>query len=326
MRSVIIAATVVIVLTRAARVLKAASGRWRLASIFLAAAAASAVAWAGQPACVDASVWLAPAGDASLPDVPGNASERLPFDQPTRIGAAVHGLPGPEHDGPAAYMVGFAGVGEQGVFAKEIQLAARVIGDRDGSSAHTVLLVNDRRDVDARPLATVAGLERALKAVGDRMDRERDILFLVLSSHGSGRGSIVVSNGGPPLRQLSGELLATALKQSGIRWRVIVISACHAGAFIPSLKDDNTIILTAAAADRTSFGCSDDRELTYFGEALFRDSLPKALDWQDAFEKTRKEIAEREQREGISASLPQAFFGPNMTKYLAQFEAQSARK
>ena len=79
-----------------------------------------------------------------------------------------------------------------------------------------------------------------------------------------------------PLRDLTGEALADALRASGIKWRVIVISACHSGAFIESLKDPYTMVITAAAPDRTSFGCSDDRDLTYFGEAFFRDSLPQA--------------------------------------------------
>jgi len=48
---------------------------------------------------------------------------------------------------------------------------------------------------------------------------------------------------------MTGTDLATALRESGIKWRVIVVSACHAGAFIHALQDDNTIILTAAAPD-----------------------------------------------------------------------------
>ena len=111
--------------------------------------------------------------------------EQILFGQPDRIDQAVAKLAGPTNPGPSAYMVGFAGVGEQRVFAAEIALAARVIGSRYGTTNHTVLLVNDRRDLEAHPLATVSGLRRTLREIGNRMDRDRDVLFLVLSSHGS---------------------------------------------------------------------------------------------------------------------------------------------
>ena len=68
-------------------------------------------------------------------------------------------------------------------------------------------------------------------------------------------------------------------------------------------------MITAAAPDRTSFGCSDERDLTYFGEALFRDALPKAASLRDAFDIATKLVTEREAKEGYEASNPQAHFG-----------------
>ena len=65
------------------------------------------------------------------------------------------------------------------------------------------------------------------------------------------------------------------LRESGIRWRVIVVSACYAGSFIEPLRDENTDHPDRGGRDRTSFGCSDDNDLTYFGEAFYRDALPK---------------------------------------------------
>jgi hypothetical protein len=246
--------------------------------------------------------------------------ERLLFEQSDRIDAVIAHLAGPTSPGPSAYMVGFAGVGEQRVFAGEIALAARVIGDRYGTASHTVLLVNDGRDLEAHPLATVSGLRRTLREIAARMDRNRDVLFLVLSSHGSDEPAISVSNGSLPLKQLTGEELAAALKDSGIRWKVIVISACHAGAFIPPLKDDGTIILTAAAADRTSFGCSSDRDLTYFGEAFFRDALPKAATLKEAFDQAANAVSTRELAEHMTPSKPQAFYGAAVSAEIANFE------
>jgi hypothetical protein len=101
---------------------------------------------------------------------------------------------------------------------------------------------------------------------------------------------------------------------------VIVVSACYAGNFVEPLRNDNTIILTAAAADRTSFGCSDENDLTYFGEAFYRDALPKAASLRAAFETARAAILERETREGETHSNPQAYFGAAMEQKLAAME------
>jgi hypothetical protein len=206
-------------------------------------------------------------------------------------------------------MVGFAGVGEQKVFAGEISLAAKVIGDRFGTPSRTLLLVNDHRNLEAQPLASVTSLKLALADIGRRMDRERDALILVISSHGSREPAISVSNGGLPLNDLTGEDLKKAFDEAGIRWRVVIISACHAGAFIPYLSDDQSIVITAAAADRTSFGCSNDRDLTYFGEEFIRDALPQAASLRAAFEKARESIAARERAERLTPSMPTAHFG-----------------
>jgi hypothetical protein len=98
---------------------------------------------------------------------------------------------------------------------------------------------------------------------------------------------------------------------------VIIISACYAGGFIDSLKNPRTIVITAAAADRTSFGCSNDSDLTYFGEAFFRDALPEARSLRDAFERAKSAIALRERREHVDASRPQAYFGAELESKLA---------
>jgi hypothetical protein len=111
--------------------------------------------------------------------------------------------------------------------------------------------------------------------------------------------------------------LAEALRQSGIKWRVIIVSACYAGGFIDSLKSPTTVVIAAAAADRTSFGCGTASDLTYFGEAFYRDALPEAKTLREAFDKAKTAIAERERRERQESSKPLAFFGAPMDAKLA---------
>jgi hypothetical protein len=236
-------------------------------------------------------------------------AESLLFQQAAHIDRALAALSPAASSVPQAFFLGFAGVGEQKVFAQEIGLASRVLSERYAMNGRTLSLINDERDLERAPLATVTGLKYALRGLAARMNVDRDVLFLSISSHGAPDAAIAVSNSQLPLDELTDEDLAEALNESGIKWRVIVISACYAGAFIESLKDPQTIVITAAAADRTSFGCSNDSDLTYFGEAFYRDALPDARSLRAAFEQAKSAIAVRERREHVDASKPQAYFG-----------------
>jgi len=218
------------------------------------------------------------------------------------------------------YFLGFAGYGEERVFAEEIKLAAKIVGEKYGSASRSVLLLNDRRDLSTYPLASESSLRYALNALGRVMNRDEDVLFLALSSHGSKGATIEVSNEGMEPQPLGAVTLADLLAESGIRWKVIVVSACFSGAFVEPLADNHTIILTAASRSRTSFGCSDTRHLTYFGEAFYRDSLPGSTQLRAAFDTAKQEIRRREKEEGVRASQPQGYFGPLMEEKLRGIE------
>jgi hypothetical protein len=309
-------AAIAYVLVFSARALRALSGAPQLRAATLAAVTVFAIAWLTNVLYVDASLWTEPDSDDESTAVWQDGEEIL-FDQPARIDTALDKVAASSPDAPHNFFLGFAGVGEQRVFSQEIGLASKVIGEKYETAPRTLQLINDRRDLEAAPLATVSGLRYALTGMAKLMDLKQDVLFLSISSHGSEDPLIAVSNSGLPLSNLSPEDLAAALDDAGIQWRVIVISACHAGAFIDALKNDKTIVITAAAADRVSFGCADDRDLTYFGEAFYRDALPKSRSLRDAFEVAKREIAERERNEGFASSKPQAYFGTEIESKLA---------
>jgi hypothetical protein len=302
-------------LAYAARAMRSLSGASQAGAVLAALVVLSAFGAYSRIVDLSPTLWAPAVEDQVEADMPPSVAEGLLFDQRDRIdeavdrmsaSAAANGRAGAD---PAIFFVGFAGVAEQRVFAQEIKLAARIVGDRFGSDDRQLLLINDRRDLETYPIATASGLDYALGAVARKMDPERDILFLALSSHGSADALLSVSNGTLPLEQLSDDDLEAALRDSGIKRRIVVISACYAGAFIKPLEDPDTIVIAAAAADRTSFGCSDDRDMTYFGEAFYRDALPGAKTLQEAFERARGAIAMREQKEHETPSEPQAFFG-----------------
>ena len=277
------------------------------------------VAFIGASGALNAipDVWNPADASVAVSDEQLAERETALFEQADRIDAALEGMHRGKSADPEAFFLGFAGVGDEKVFAQEIGLASRVLGERYRIGDRHLSLVNDERDVEHAPLASVSGLAYALHGLASRMDVERDVLFLSISSHGSEEPVIAVSDYDFPFRDLTADDLADALHDSGIKWRVIIISACYAGGFIDSLRDPQTIVITAAAADRSSFGCSSDSDLTYFGEAFYRDALPGARSLRDAFTSAKQAIAAREHAEGETPSNPQAFFGAAIEAKLA---------
>lgn len=103
-----------------------------------------------------------------------------------------------------------------------------------------------------------------------------------------------------------------ALDKSGIRWRVIVISACYSGSFIPALQSPETLIITASAADKTSFGCNRGDRYTYFGRAFFDLAMREQSSIKQAFEQARQTVTKWETAQGFEPSEPQWSIGRNM--------------
>jgi hypothetical protein len=266
-------------------------------------------------------VWTPLEAQAAEPADASADSEAILFEQPARIDQALEAVSRGTSPKPQAFFLGFAGVGDEKVFKQEVGLASRVLGERYGIDGRSLSLINDQRDLEAAPLASVSGLTYALRGLARRMNRDQDVLFLAISSHGAQDPAIIVANSQLPLADLTDEDLADALRESGIKWRVIIISACYAGGFIERLRGPQTIVIAAAAADRTSFGCSNDRDLTYFGEAFYRDALPGARSLRDAFDAAKAAIAQRERREHVTASNPQAYFGEKIQAKLAAMSA-----
>ena len=265
---------------------------------------------------------LAGGAAAEAPSATGDVAKESGERQRDLIDAQVARFPKEAVSRGRVYFLGFAGFGEERVFAEEIKLAAQRVGEKYGSSMRSVLLLNDRRDLTTQPLASTSSLRYSLREIARVMNRDDDVLFLALSSHGSRDSTIAVSNTGMTEQGLSARTLAEMLGESGIKWRVIVVSACFSGAFVKPLADNHTIVITAASKNRSSFGCSDQRDLTYFGEAFYRDALPHSTDLRMAFEAARKEIRRREKDEGFTPSKPQGYFGTLVEEKLLAIEGQ----
>lgn len=221
------------------------------------------------------------------------------------------------------YFIGFAGNGNESVFQSEAEFAASVIDKKYGTPERAVVLSNDADNLLTKPLANSYNLYEAIGHFGEKMDVAEDILFVFLTSHGSRDATIDVSLYPFDFAPVSAGDLKAALDESGVMWRIIVVSACYSGSFVDDLKDDRTAIFTAASADRTSFGCSAERELTYFGEAFFRDGLAENESLTASFDRAVTIIEERESSEGKASSNPQKFVGDLIAQKLADLSVIS---
>lgn len=224
------------------------------------------------------------------------------------------------------YFVGAAGYAGEDVFMNEVGLATELMRDRFDAGRRTVSLVNNARTVLALPVASVTSLSRTLAAVAEVMNRDEDVLFLYISTHGSASHHLALEFWPLTLDDLTPEVLKAMLDQAGIRWRVIAISACYAGGFIEPLKDPNTLVITAADADHQSFGCGADSDLTWFGKAYFDEALRQTYSFTQAFEAARNAIARRERERGFEASNPQMALGAAIAVKLEHMERRLMRQ
>ncbi|HSD75332.1 MAG TPA: C13 family peptidase [Steroidobacteraceae bacterium] len=254
------------------------------------------------------------------------ANEDAMFEQAAIIDAAVARL-APQTNGKTdVFFVGVAGDGVQSVFANEVAFARTALAHKLDLRDRAIELVNTSLiDVDT-PRASGASIRYALAQVARRMNVEEDVLLLFLTSHGTKSGMLSVRQPGWPLLDISPAALDEALRTAGIKWRIVIVSACYSGGFIDALGDEYSLIATAARADRKSFGCRPGRELTYFGEALLRDALPPSHSLPDAIDRARTLVSQREEDEDITPSEPQVFLGPRMRDKLAELDFASSEE
>jgi hypothetical protein len=206
-------------------------------------------------------------------------------------------------------VVSFGLFGDQDVFRSEATGAAQIVSSRFGGDP-VVVKYNSKKGGGA----TARALDATLQATTQKLNREKDVLFLILTSHGSHDGLAVVAG---RLREiLTPAELGGMLDRTGLSHKVVVISACYSGIFIPRLANPDAMVMTAADAQHPSFGCQDKAKWTYFGDAFFNVALRRADNLHDAFARAHTLVREREQRQGFIPSNPQMAGGENVAPLL----------
>lgn len=249
-------------------------------------------------------------------------AESLLYNQPDMLAQAFDKLKPQRNDISDLFFIGFAGDAHQDVFSKEVAYAKRLFDERFDTRGHSITLVNHLKTAETLPLATSTNLALTLQHIGELMDREEDVLLLYLTSHGSKTHELAVDFWPMALNTITPETLNTMLDDAGIKWRVVIVSACYSGGFIDALHGPNTVVATAAAADRTSFGCGNEFDFTYFGEAIFKDQLQQQYSLLIALQQAKVAIAEREKREKLEPSLPQLSVGEKIAPKLQRLSAE----
>ncbi|MCP5201798.1 MAG: hypothetical protein H6977_17515 [Gammaproteobacteria bacterium] len=256
------------------------------------------------------------------PATPTIDVEGVYYHQAGLLDAALAGLAAPVPGRVDVYFLAVAPYAGQDVFLREVRAARSIVEHRLGLHDHTLLLVNHPETRDTLPLANLPNLSRALARLGQVIDRDEDMVFVYLTSHGDDDATLAADFAGIAPNDIHGDDLRAALDAAGIRWRVVVISACYSGSFVAPLRSPDTLLITAAAADRSSFGCSHENAWTYFGEAFFADALGRTTDLAAAAELARSAIAAREAREGLEASQPQIVSGTRIGAQLARWQEE----
>jgi Peptidase C13 family len=235
-------------------------------------------------------------------------------EQPFLMAQQIQGLSKTYSTKPRIFTVAVGAMGSQSLFSREARFASNRLASRFDATGN-IMLANGRSDLNKIPAATPNNLAAIMRKLSEKIKPESDIVIVYLTSHG-GRDAVLSTNLADytEVRPISAYGLRKALDDAGIKRRIIIVSSCFAGSWIPKLAGPDTIIIAAAAADRTSFGCDDNRHLTYFGEAFLKGPLAKGASLSQAFDAAKKTVAHWEKLDGVTPSLPQSYVGENMKR------------
>jgi hypothetical protein len=218
----------------------------------------------------------------------------------------------PENPGKQdIYYLLVGGDGGDSVFVRDVAFARETLHQRFNAEGHGVVLLNDR-DYSDYPLATRNNIRRAMAHLAATMNPNEDLLIVHLASHGGQDGALTIRQPGMLLPELQPADYQALLEQVHIPHQVLIVTACHSGHWLDMLASDTNMILASARRDRTSFGCGDASEMTWFTKAVYQEAElalhnPKAL-----FSEVDRRIRAWEEEEGMDEdqrSEPQFHLG-----------------
>lgn len=220
----------------------------------------------------------------------------LAADDALKMGEALAKLPAQRPGVVDTYILS-ASFWDEPVFEREAREAAAILGRRFDGVERTVVLSAGVGPGQPRtyPASSPNNFNAVLGRFGKLIDPNEDLVVVFVTSHGGPDGAVALQEKGRVGGALRALQLRTSLQQAGIRTKVVMVSACFSGHFILPFSNDDTVVLTAAAADKPSFGCEPSRDWTYFGDALFNHALRGGASLLESFDQARGLISKWEE-------------------------------
>lgn len=244
----------------------------------------------------------------------------------SRLMTAALGTLKPERRGIADAYVLVAGLDSDGVFGREAAEAGRVLSRRFDSDGRTIVLANGTGSSDpAIPNAHPSHLSISLAQIGEMMNKEEDVLVMYVTTHGHWITGISYRDGERASGNIAPTRLAAMLDDAGIKNRLIIVSACYSGVFVPALQNDTTITMTAASSQKASFGCQAENDWTFFGDALINNAMRQPTSSTDAFVAARNLVSRWESGGRLTPSEPQIDVGSAAQVWLDKLDARVPR-
>ncbi|MGX7895543.1 C13 family peptidase [Tsuneonella sp. HG222] len=222
-----------------------------------------------------------------------------------------------------AYVVSVA-LDSDPVFAREAREAGRVLERRYDAKGRAVTLAGPDGRSGEFPRGSIGSLTVVLARVAELMDPAEDVLVLYTTSHGAPEG-LAYHEGDTGYGVLSPFRLGSVLSELGINRRIIMLSACYTGVFVPYIAGRDTALVTAAASDKTSFGCQADNDWTFFGDALINNALRKPASFSTASTEATRMISGWEGIYRLEPSQPQVVIGDLVANWLPALEARTPK-
>jgi hypothetical protein len=255
------------------------------------------------------------------PNLERGRSARSELAEHRRLTEALAGL-APQRRGVVDAYVLVIGFDSDPVFGRESREAGKVLSRRFDAGGRTLVLAGgDGRGAAALPMGSLRALSLALARIAELMDPDEDVLILYSTGHGATYG-LTYHDGDEGYGVLTPARLAALLDELRLRNRLLILSACYSGIFVPALWSDTTALLTAASAARSSFGCEADNDWTFFGDAMINRALRKPQPLAAASAEALKLVGEWEAAKKYEPSHPQVSIGSRVDSWLKPLEAR----
>lgn len=167
-----------------------------------------------------------------------------------------------------------------------------------------------------KPTAPFATRESLRRAIGEMREAAHpgDRMLVVLTTHGNQDllVNVAANRHYPPIRGAELRELLMPLTD----WDTgVVISACYSGSLIPSLRHPKRWIMTAAAADRSSYGCQFHGKQTHFIQSLLGTFAGSDMGLEAWYSAASQRIRAGEEAAKLTPSLPQLWVGTAVQHY-----------